>query len=87
MRKVTGAGGNHMKSALTTWDIARYCHVTPTTVSRWIKRGYLQAFTTPGGHHRILLHDFRAFLEHNRIPVDETLFSEAEPARSTPGHG
>lgn len=76
-----------MKSALTTRDVARYCHVAPTTVSRWIKRGYLQAYTTPGGHHRILLGNFRTFLERNRMPIDEAFFSEAEPVRCRPGHG
>ena len=76
-----------MKSALTTWDVARYCHVAPTTVSRWIKKGYLQAYTTPGGHHRILLGDFRTFLEQNRMPIDDAFFSEAEPARLQPDPG
>jgi len=69
-----------MKPVLTTGDVARYCHVTSTTVSRWIKRGHLTAYTTPGGHHRILLSDFTAFLERNRIPILEAL-SGAEAGR------
>ena len=71
--------GDVVRSILTTSDIAAYCHVTSTTVSRWIKRGYLQAHTTPGGHFRVLRNDFRAFLERNRMPINETLFSEVEP--------
>lgn len=43
---------------LTTGDVAKYCHVTPTTIGNWIKgRGVrgssLKAYTTPGGHYRI----------------------------------
>lgn len=72
--------GDVLRSILTTSDVAAYCHVTSTTVSRWIKRGYLQAHSTPGGHFRVLRADFRAFLERNRMPIDETLFSEAKPA-------
>jgi len=67
-----------MESALTTGDVARYCHVTPATISRWIRRGYLPAYTTPGGHHRILASEFRGFLERNRIPVNEAFFLELE---------
>jgi excisionase family DNA binding protein len=72
--------GDMVKSILTASDVAAYCHVTSTTVTRWIKRGYLQAHTTPGGHFRVLRNDFRAFLERNRMPIDETLFSEAKSA-------
>lgn len=63
-----------MKPVLTTGDVARYCHVTCTTVSRWIQRGYLPAYATPGGHHRILLSEFTTFLERNRMPVHEAFF-------------
>lgn len=67
-----------MKPVLTTGDVARYCHVSITTVFKWIKKGYLPAYTTPGGHHRILPSEFRAFLERNRMPINEAFFSEDE---------
>jgi len=73
-----------MKSALTTGDVARYCHVTPSTVSRWIKKGYLRAYATPGGHYRILLGEFRAFLERNSMPINEAFFSEVHEGAMQP---
>lgn len=70
-----------MKPFLTTGDVAKCCHVSLSTVFRWIKRGYLAAYTTPGGHHRILLSEFRAFLERNRMPINEAFFSGTEAVR------
>ena len=67
-----------MKPFFTTGDVARYCHVSISTIFRWIKEGYLPAYTTPGGHHRILPSEFRAFLERHRMPTDEAFLSGAE---------
>jgi len=58
----------------TTSDVARYCHVSRFTVSKWIRQGKLEAYQTPGGHYRIPLSDFRAFLERYRMPIDDGLF-------------
>ena len=60
---------------LTTSDVAKYCGVTSVTVSRWIRRGKLRAYTTPGGHYRIRKQDFKEFLEASGLPVDERYFS------------
>jgi len=65
-----------MKPFWSTGDVAEYCHVSPSTVFRWIRKGYLSAYTTPGGHHRILPDEFRAFLERNGLPVREALHSD-----------
>ena len=62
---------------LTTSDVARYCHVSRFTVSKWIRKGKLEGYQTLGGHYRIPLSDFRAFLERYRIPIDDDLFSTA----------
>jgi len=70
-----------MKPVLTTGDVAKYCGVSLSTVFRWIKEGYLPAYTTPGGHHRILLSEFRAFLERNEMPIHKAFFAEAEAKR------
>ncbi|MCG3204317.1 MAG: Regulator of RpoS [Elusimicrobia bacterium] len=43
------------------YEIARRCHVTPTTVYRWIKSHRLPAFKTGGGHHRVWEEDLLAF--------------------------
>jgi len=68
----------HYGTVLTTGDVAKYCHVSLSGVSKWIKKGQLPAYTTPGGHHRILLSDFKAFLTQHRMPINETYFSGAE---------
>jgi excisionase family DNA binding protein len=61
---------------LTTGDVARYCHVTPNAVFKWIQSGKLEAFTTPGGHHRIERGDFLAFLKRYDMPVPSDLVTE-----------
>jgi excisionase family DNA binding protein len=58
---------------LTTGDVATYCHVSHVTVFRWIKRGILKAYSTPGGHYRIRCDDLVAFLEHQGMPVSPDL--------------
>jgi len=65
--------------SLTTGQAARYCHVSQATIINWIKEKKLEAYTTPGGHHRILLPDFLTFLKTYKMPVDATLRT---PSRS-----
>ena len=60
---------------LTTGDIADYCQVSRVTVFQWIKKQQLPAFSTPGGHYRVKLSDFRRFLEKYDMPVDRTFFN------------
>nr|HID14215.1 helix-turn-helix domain-containing protein [Anaerolineae bacterium] len=64
---------------LTTGQAARYCHVSQATIVNWIKRGKLKAYATPGGHHRILLSDFLAFLETYKMPMDSALRTQSRP--------
>lgn len=56
------------RSQISVPDAARHCHVSPPTLKEWIRAGWLKAFKTPGGHHRILLEDFQAFLRTHDIP-------------------
>ncbi len=65
--------------SLTTGQAARYCHVSQATIINWIKKGKLEAYATPGGHYRILLPDFLAFLETYKMPVDASLRRLARP--------
>ena len=58
---------------LTTGEAAKYCYVSQATVVNWIKQGKLPAYSTPGGHYRILLPDFLLFLENHGMPVDPRL--------------
>jgi two-component system response regulator VicR len=70
-----------MKPVLTASDVARYCHVSFSTVRRWIKEEHFPAYMTPSGHYRILPSEFRAFLEQNRLPVDDAFFRKLEPEK------
>jgi excisionase family DNA binding protein len=61
---------------LTTGDIAHYCEVTNAAVLKWIDSGKLPVFTTPGGHYRVLRTDFRRFLLHHGMFIDEGFFGK-----------
>ncbi|MBI3287233.1 MAG: response regulator [Chloroflexi bacterium] len=63
------------RKALTTGQVAEYCQVRPATVFNWIKAGKVKAYSTPGGHYRVRLEDFRDFLNKYNIPVDEEFFA------------
>ena len=66
----------------TTSEVARYCAVTNDGVLKWIKSGKLRAFSTPGGHYRVAMDDFRAFLQKFDIPIDEAFFKGAQKSRT-----
>ena len=59
----------------TTHDISRLLQVDPSTASKWIDRGILMAFRTPGGHRRVRSADLRTFLITHPMPVPEELGS------------
>lgn len=61
------------EKTFTTHQIARICNVYPTTVISWIKRNKIKAFTTPGGHRRVLKEDLLRFLQQFRFPVPTSL--------------
>ncbi len=63
------------RRALTTGQMAEYCQVRPATVFNWIRGGKLKAYSTPGGHYRVRLEDFRDFLEKYEMPIDEDFFA------------
>ena len=62
------------RRALTTGQMAEYCQVRPATVFNWIKEGKLKAYSTPGGHYRVRLEEFRDFLAKYNMPIDEDFF-------------
>ncbi len=61
------------KKALTTYDIATHCHVTPRTVIQWINEGKIKAYRTPGNHSRVQMADFMIFLKEYNMPLPEQL--------------
>ena len=46
-------------------EAAKTCGVSRTTLWKWVKSGRINAFITPGGHHRILREEMARFLEEN----------------------
>jgi excisionase family DNA binding protein len=64
-----------MDNLLTTHDISQLVQVDPSTVSKWIDKGILMAFRTPGGHRRVRSGDLRDFLIAHQMPVPEELGS------------
>jgi excisionase family DNA binding protein len=58
---------------ISVTNIASYCMVTRTTVSRWIREKKIRAFRLPSGHFRVTVNDFKGFLEQYGIPVNEDL--------------
>jgi excisionase family DNA binding protein len=62
-----------MDRLYTTHDISHLLQVDPSTVSKWIDRGILLAFRTPGGHRRVRAADLRSFLIAHQMPVPEEL--------------
>ncbi len=64
---------------LTTGQIARLCFVSGVTVFNWIREGKLKAYTTPGGHYRILPQDFQRFVTENHMPLGLELRPEGPP--------
>lgn len=64
-----------MEQLYTTHDISKLLQVDPSTVSKWIDRGILLAFRTPGGHRRVRSGDLRSFLIAHQMPVPAELGS------------
>ncbi len=47
-------------------DVARMAGVTPKSVTRWAKKGWLPFLTTPGGHRRYRASDVMEMLQRGR---------------------
>lgn len=64
-----------MNALYTTHDVSQLLQVDPSTVSKWVDRGILTAFRTPGGHRRIRATDLRSFCISHQMPIPEELGS------------
>jgi excisionase family DNA binding protein len=53
--------------------IASCCMVSRSTVWRWIKDDRLPAIKLPSGHYRVILRDFKDFLDRYNLPVPKEL--------------
>lgn len=62
----------------TTFDIGNMTGTDPTTVHKWIDRGLMKGFRTPGGHRRVTGQHLRAFLVAHGMPIPEELREPTE---------
>lgn len=62
-----------MEPTYTTHDVAQIVQVDPSTVSKWVDKGLLLAYRTPGGHRRVRESDLRVFLRQYGMPVPQEL--------------
>jgi excisionase family DNA binding protein len=60
---------NANSSILSTRAAARLCGVHDSTVVRWVEKGLLAAFKTPGGHRRIFRGDLADFMRRYGLPI------------------
>ncbi|MEE4357908.1 MAG: response regulator [Desulfococcaceae bacterium] len=52
-------------------EAAKICGVSRTSMWNWVKSGHIEAFVTPGGHHRILQKDIDRILKENKTSAAE----------------
>jgi len=64
-----------MSELYTTHDVSKMLQVDASTVSKWIDKGILTAYRTPGGHRRVRAQELRSFLIAHEMPVPEELGS------------
>ncbi len=57
------------KDTFTTIQAAKLCRATSMSIIRWIESGKIKAYTTPGGHRRIIKEDLIDFMKNNNIPI------------------
>ncbi len=65
-----------MNDLFTTYDVSRMLQVDASTVAKWIDKGLLVAFRTPGGHRRVRATDLRSFCIAHQMPIPEELGSQ-----------
>jgi excisionase family DNA binding protein len=66
-----------MEPLYTTHEISAFLQMDPSTIAKWINKGLLAAFRTPGGHRRVRATDLRTFLLAHQMPIPKELGGES----------
>lgn len=64
------------KAQFGTLEVARMLGVSAMTVVRWIDKGLIRAFKTPGNHRRISREDLKHFIRKMGFPMPEVLAAD-----------
>ena len=62
---------------LTSHEVGSLLQVNPSSVNKWVQKGHLRAYRTPGGHRRIKLADLLHFLDSHAYPMPRSLAAAA----------
>jgi CheY-like chemotaxis protein len=65
--------GLHLEKSLTTGQVARCCQVSHVTVMKWIREGWLEAYTLPSGYRRVRQGALLDFMRQHGMPVPPDL--------------
>lgn len=57
-------------------EVANICGVVNQTAINWIKNGYLEAFSTPGGQYRVYAADLLKFLKTRNMKIPDEIYEE-----------
>jgi two-component system response regulator VicR len=52
----------------TTHEIADLIQMDQSTIAKWIDKGVLKGFKTPGGHRRAFKSELLAFIKEYKLP-------------------
>jgi excisionase family DNA binding protein len=65
-----------MSQLYTTTEVARLLQMDGSTIAKWVDKGFITAYRTPGGHRRVRASELRAFLIANEMPIPQDLGSD-----------
>lgn len=60
-------------SLLSTHQVAQLLQMDPSTISKWIDKGHITGFATPGGHRRVRVAELKEFLTSFKMPIPAQL--------------
>lgn len=65
-----------MKKYFSISQAAKVCAIDRSTMHRWVSARKIEAYSTPGGHKRILPEHLKKWLEDNQLPFDINEFKD-----------